>query len=316
MSGIAMVFSGQGQQYLGMGQSLYDAYPLVRDFFAQAENITGMELKRLCFEGPMEELTETANLQPAITAVNIACFMVLREKGIMPAVVAGHSLGEITALFACGCLNLEQTLSFVKRRGEVMHREAEANPGVMRTIIGLDSAVVREVCAQVDGVVQAANLNTPIQTVITGEATAVDEAVRILKEKKARIVPLKVSGPWHSPFMQKAEDELKPMLEAMEFAVPSCFMAPNVSGKPTKDPQVIKSELMSQIVRPTNWLDTARNIWGMGIRVFIQAGPKNVLVNMISQTIEREAPEAQRADLLISNVEDVETLEKALVVLK
>ncbi len=315
MTAIAMVFSGQGPQYVGMGKSLYDAYPLVQDCFAKAEAITGMELKRLCFEGPMEELTQTANLQPAITVVNMACFLVLKENGITPFAVAGHSLGEITALFACGCLSFEEALGFVKLRGAIMDREANANPGIMKLIMGPKNAEVEAVCAKVKGVVQAANLNTPTQTVITGEEAAVNEAAAILKEQKARIMPLKVSGPWHSPFMQKAEDELKQTIAGMSFAAPVCYMVPNVTGMPTKDPEVIKAELMRQIVRPTNWVDTAKNMWGLGLRVYVQAGPKNALVAMISQSAEQLFPE-EKESLLTCNVEDVDTLEKALSALK
>lgn len=315
MTAVAMVFSGQGPQYVGMGKSLYDAYPLVRDFFHKAESITGMELRRLCFEGPIDELTQTVNLQPAITTVNMACFLVLKENGIVPAAVAGHSLGEITALAACGCLSFEEALSFVRLRGSIMEREARANPGIMRIVMGISAQEIKEVCDRVGGVAQAGNLNTPVQTVITGEEKAVSEVARILKEeKRAKILPLKVSGPWHSPFMQKAEDELNQTLAKMNFAVPTCWMVPNVSGQPTKDPEVIKAELSRQIVCPTNWLDTAKNIWKMGINTFVQAGPKNALIGMIKQTIELTAPDKEK--LVTANAEDVDTLNEALNILK
>ena len=316
MSGIAMVFSGQGPQYVGMGKNLYDNFQLVRDFFDKAETITNMELKHLCFEGPLEELTQNVNLQPAISVVNMACFLVLKEHGINPTAVAGHSLGEITALAACGCLTFDEALAFVKLRGQIMDREAKANPGIMRLILGPKIAEVQEMCRQVDGVVQPANLNTPTHTVITGEEKAVTEVANRMKALKARVLPLKVSGPWHSPFMQKAEDELNQTVAKMDFKTPTCWMVPNVSGTPTKDPQVIKSELMRQIVQPTNWVASTQNMWKMGIHTFVQAGPKNALVGMISQTIEQTVSEDERKDLITCNVEDMETLEKTLATLK
>ena len=311
MSGIAVVFSGQGPQYVGMGKSLYDHFPEVEKLFNDASAITGVPLSALCFEGPLADLTRTANLQPAITTVNLASYMVLKDKGFKPQAVAGHSLGEISALVACGCWSVEQALAFVKVRGLVMDREATLNPGVMKMVMGPSNARVREVCDQVGGTVQIANFNTPKQSTLTGEANAVEAAAAILKQEKARIIPLKVSGAWHSSLMQKAEDELRGVIEKMEFAQPTCYMVPNVSGRPTKDPAIIKRELMQQIVRPTNWVETATGMWGLGIRTYVQAGPKNALVAMFKQTFEEVyGQEAEQA--LISNVEDIDTLQSTM----
>lgn len=312
MSGIGMVFSGQGTQYVGMGKSLYENFPQVEKLFTDASAIIGLPLSELCFNGPLAELTITANLQPAITVVNLACFMVLQEKGVKPAAVAGHSLGEISALVACGCWSVEQALNFVKLRGLIMDREASLNPGVMKMVMGPSNERVQQVCVQVDGVVQLANMNTPNQSTLTGAADAVEAAAAILKQEKARIIPLKVSGPWHSCFMQKAEDELKAVIEGMDFAAPNCYMLPNVSGKPSKDPQFIKQELMRQIVSPTNWVETARGMWGLGLNTFLQVGPKNALVGMIKQTIEETYDNAQ---VKTGNVEDMESLEKTMALL-
>ena len=190
MGNIAVVFPGQGSQYVGMGRALYEASDQAKKIFAAAEKASGLAIKSLCFEGPMEDLTQTMNLQPAVVAVDLACWQLLAETGLKPQAVAGHSLGEYPALAASGAISIEDCLRLASLRGKLMEKEANANPGAMSAVMGLPPEEVAALTEQTDGVVQPANYNSPGQTVITGEKQAVAQAGKLAKEKGAKVIPL------------------------------------------------------------------------------------------------------------------------------
>jgi [acyl-carrier-protein] S-malonyltransferase len=305
MKRIALLFPGQGSQYVGMGESLFAAVSGADRLLQLAERQSGLPLRRLCLQGPLEELTETVNLQPALTLVNLTVWQALQKAGVTPYVTAGHSLGEYAALAACGCLSAEKVLELVSLRGRFMHEQALANPGTMAAVMGLSAREVKILCAQADGVVQPANYNTPQQTVITGSREGVAAAGQLIKEHKGKVVPLKVSGPWHSPLMQGAAEKMTAVIDGLEFAPPVCRHAPNASGRLSGDPVFIKDELKKQITSSVHWLQTIENMLEEDVEIFIEAGPKNILSGMVKKIV----PES-RAE--IYNVEDVETLQAAL----
>ena len=284
MAKAAIVFPGQGSQYLGMGQAWMEATPEGRDIFALAEKASGLPLIKLCQEGPLEELTRTVNLQPAIIAVDLCCWQGLAAAGVKPYAVAGHSVGEYAALAAAGVLTPAQCLELITLRGQLMDRDATANPGAMTAIMGAGPDEVAALCEQVDGEVQPANYNTPSQTVITGEKNAVAQAGALAKAKGLKAIPLKVSGAWHSPLIAEAGKDMAAALEPLSFAAPTCLHVPNTTGEPTNDQGIIKNELMKQLTSPVRWVQTIQALLGQGVDVFIEAGPKNVLAGLIKKT--------------------------------
>jgi [acyl-carrier-protein] S-malonyltransferase len=296
MSSIAVVFPGQGSQYVGMGQALCQASPAARAVFETAESLSTLAIQRLCFEGPLEELTQTINLQPAVVAVDLACWLALKEAGIQPVAVAGHSLGEYPALVACGAISVEEALRLVSLRGRLMEREALAHPGAMSALMGLSPDEVLALTQEVDGVVQPANFNTPQQTVITGSVEAVAAANALAKSRGAKAIPLKVSGAWHSPFMEAAGVDMRSALEDVVFQPLTCAHVPNTTGQPTRDVAVARQEIMGQLTSPVRWVQTVQALVAMGVDTFIEAGPKNVLAGLIKKT----APDGVR----VFNVED------------
>jgi len=304
MSQIAVVFPGQGSQYVGMGREFCAASAQAREIMAQAEAISGLPIGRLCLAGPLDELTLTVNLQPAVVAVDLCAWLALQAAGIAPVAVAGHSLGEYPALVAAGAIGVEKCLELVSLRGRLMDREANANPGAMAAIMGLSPEDVARLCAEAGGVVQPANYNTPQQTVITGAAAAVAQASALAKERGGKAIPLKVSGAWHSPLMAQAGVEMKAALAGVAFAPLACLHAPNVSGEPTRDPARAKDQLRDQLTSPVRWVQTVAALIALGVDTFIEAGPKNVLKGLI----QKSAPESVR----VFNVEDPASLEKTL----
>lgn len=307
MSAIAVVFPGQGSQYVGMGKAFFDASPAARAVFQAAEAVSGLAIQRLCVEGPLEELTQTVNLQPAVVAVDLACWLALKEAGIAPLAVAGHSLGEYPALVACGAISVEEALRLVSLRGRLMEREAVAHPGAMSAIMGLNPDQVMLLTQEAGGLVQPANYNTPSQTVITGAAEAVATANALAKSKGAKAIPLKVSGAWHSPLMEAAGVDMRAALEDVVFQPLTCAHVPNTTGQPTRDGAVARAELMRQLTSPVRWVQTIEALLAMGVDTFIEAGPKNVLAGLIKKT----APEGVR----VLNVEDPASLQAALTAL-
>lgn len=303
MQKVAVVFPGQGSQYIGMGQALFEASQEAREVFSLAEQASGLPLQRLCFEGPMDELTQTVNLQPAMVAVDLAVWRMLSDAGVRPVAVAGHSVGEYAALVAAGVLTLADGLKLVSLRGKLMDRDAAANPGAMAAVMGKTPDEVAEICSRAGGVVQPANYNANAQTVITGKSDDVAAAGKIAKEAGAKVIPLKVSGAWHSPLMQKAGEDMRAALTQVSFAAPTCLHLPNTTGRPTRDAAEIKSELMNQLTSSVRWVQSVEAMLGLGVEAFIEAGPKNVLAGLIKKTA---------SDVKIYNVEDPESLEKAL----
>lgn len=304
MAQIAVVFPGQGSQYVGMGQAFCQASPQAREIMAQAEAASGLPIGRLCFEGPLEELTLTVNLQPAVVAVDLCAWLALKAAGVTPLAVAGHSLGEYPALVAAGAISPEKCLELVSLRGRLMDREAQANPGAMAAIMGLSPEDVARLCADAGGVVQPANYNTPSQTVITGAAADVAQASALAKERGGKAIPLKVSGAWHSPLMAQAGVEMKAALAGIGFAPLTCAHVPNTSGQPTREAAQAQAQLLDQLTSPVRWVQTIAALLALGVDTFIEAGPKNVLKGLI----QKSAPESVR----VFNVEDPASLEKTL----
>ncbi len=303
----AFVFPGQGSQYVGMGKDLFENYAVAREVFNRADEILSFPLTELCFEGPKEELQKTVNTQPAVFAVSIAAYKVLREKGIDPAMLAGHSLGEYTALVAAKAISFEDALRLVRRRGQLMQEAVPLGTGGMLAVLGLSREAVAEVVAAAAAVgkVSAANYNSPKQVVLAGELVALEEAVRLAKKAGARrTVPLAVSGPFHSPLMRSAGEKLAEELERISVSNPKKPVVANVSGKVLKTAQAVRSALVRQIYKPIYWEENVQTLLNEGINVFIEVGPGKVLSGLV-----RKVTPAGTVHL---NVEDRESIEKVI----
>jgi [acyl-carrier-protein] S-malonyltransferase len=305
MADLAFLFPGQGSHYLGMGKAFFDGHVSVRRLFEEASDATGMNLARLCFEGPEAELVQTANVQPAITLVNLACREVLREEGLSMGAVAGHSLGEYAALCAAGVLSFADTMRLVQRRGSAMQQAADRHPGGMVAVFGLDVDTLSSICSEVAeiGSVEVANQNSPGQVALTGDKDALKRASELAKQRGAKLtVPLKVSGAWHSKFMADAQTPMRAALEEVELREPSVPVMANVSGRP-HDPQpaAIRAALVDQIIRPVLWARSISALIDAGHRTFVEVGPGKVLSGLMKD-ISREVK--------AYNVQDVDTLAK------
>lgn len=306
MKKTAFLFPGQGSQSVGMGVELYQKYDEVKKYFDMAEEITGINLSELCFKGPIKDLTDTINLQPAITLVNLACLFALESKGISPDISAGHSLGEYSALYAGKIISLEDTIRLVYKRGELMHREATANKGAMSAIIGLDIEQVQDIVdkAQEHGIVSVANHNAQKQIVITGEPAPVKKAGSIASEQKGKAIPLKVSGAWHSLLIKGAEQEFKEFIRAMEFNKPESAVIHNVCADFINEPEQIKDIMVKQLCSPVKWYDTVRRLMDEKVEVFVEVGPGKVLAGLLRKIVPKDYP------CKIFNVSDIKSLEK------
>lgn len=287
MSKIAFVFPGQGSQFVGMGKDLYVKRPEIRSIFETAAKITGLEVDSLCFDGPLERLTETVHLQPAITAVNLSCLAVFREEGVAPDIVAGHSLGEYSALYAAGVINLDDTLHLVSERGRLMQREAERHPGGMLAAVGLDISTMRSLLDTVktEGVCAVANHNAEKQIVMTGEKRALDALSGLIAANGGKAIPLNVSGPWHSPLMQDAADQFRAFLGKVEFSSPSIPVLFNVTGLEIWSPEEIREIMARQIHSSVLWYDIMRRMIADGVSDFVEVGPKKVLIGLLKKTL-------------------------------
>ncbi|MEW5724050.1 MAG: ACP S-malonyltransferase [Thermodesulfobacteriota bacterium] len=287
----AFLFPGQGSQFVGMGRDFHQAHPWAREIFELADRVTRKPITTLCFEGPIEELTLTVNLQPAITAVNLVCFQALADEEVLPEAVAGHSLGEYSALAAAGVLMAEDTFRLVNLRGELMQRDAERRPGSMQAVMGLSRPEVEAIAelARARGVVVVANHNTPWQFILTGESEAVSAAAKFAQTKGGKTMPLAVSGAWHSPLMAEAAADFARALDETTFLTPACAVYLNVTGQPETDPARIKEELKKQIISPVRWCDTIENMAADGITDFVEVGPKKVLSGLVRKTLPKEA---------------------------
>lgn len=279
----AYVFPGQGSQFSGMGKDLYEQSTIARAMMDQANSILGFDLTQVMFEGTEEELKQTKITQPAIFLHSVSLAAAL-GSAFQPQMVAGHSLGEISALVANKTLSFESGLTLVYKRAMAMQRACELNPSTMAAILGMEDARVEEICASIAGVVVAANYNCPGQLVISGENQAVDEACAALSAAGAkRALRLPVGGAFHSPLMEPAREELAEAIAASRFEVPICPVYQNVNARPTTDPQEIKNLLMQQLTAPVRWTQTMENMLADGCTEVIEVGPGKVLQGLFKK---------------------------------
>ncbi|WP_103130884.1 ACP S-malonyltransferase [Deinococcus aerius] len=300
---VAALFPGQGSHAVGMGADLTAAFPEAEAVYAEAE-ATLPGLRALVEEGPLEALTLTANQQPALVAASVAAYRAWQaQTGLTPAFAAGHSLGEYSALVAAGALDLADALRLTRRRGELMQEAVPVGVGAMSAVMG-DPDVVREVCGAVGGIVQPANFNAPTQTVISGEKAAVDAAAAELKGRGLKVIPLKVSAPFHCALMQPAQDALMPDLQATSFAPFAFPVYANVTAEANSDPGTLPDLLARQITGSVRWVETIRALADAGAEVFIEFGPGTVLTGLVKRIL----PEART--LNVGTAEQVRAFER------
>lgn len=304
----ALIFPGQGSQSVGMGRQLALKFPVAMEAFKQADDWLGFALSRLAWEGPEEELNDTVNTQPALLVHSVAALRVLEEilPGFKPAFVAGHSMGELSALVSASALSFQETLLLVRRRGELMKRAGEASPGGMAAILGLDISVIEQICVQAsssDEVVQVANDNCPGQIVISGSSSALERAINLARQAGARrIVPLAVSIAAHSPLMGSAQDDFNLAVAQVNIVDPIIPIIGNVTATPLTTAAEIRADLQAQLTSPVRWTESVRYMVSQGINTFIEVGNGSVLSGLVKR-IHREAYAVS-----LGNPEDFEKL--------
>lgn len=290
-AGIAYVFPGQGSQYVGMGKQLYEKFPAARQVFDRADDVLGFSLSKLCFEGPVEELNDTINAQPAIMTVSIACLETIKTyyndvvgSTLVPMLVAGHSLGEFTALVAAGVLDFDDGVQLVRERGRLMKENSERNPGGMAAIIGLDRDTLHQVCldAQAVGIVTLANDNSPGQTVLSGELAALQRAMELAKERGAKLVrQLAITVASHSPLMQQAAQLFGETVKNFYLHPPEVPLLSNITAQALTSVDELRQEMIEQLTRPVQWTHSIQTAIGAGVNTFVELGPNQVLSGLI-----------------------------------
>ncbi len=284
----AYVFPGQGAQFIGMGKDLYENSALAKELFEKANEILGFRITDIMFEGTAEELKETKVTQPAVFLHSVILAKTLGED-FKPEMVAGHSLGEFSALVANGALSFEDGLKLVSQRALAMQKACEIKPSTMAAVLGLADNIVEEVCASIDGIVVAANYNCPGQLVISGETSAVEKACEAMKAAGAkRALLLPVGGAFHSPMMEPAREELAAAIEATTFSTPICPVYQNVTANAVSDPSEIKKNLIIQLTAPVKWTQSVQQMIKDGATLFTEVGPGKVLAGLIGK-IDKEA---------------------------
>jgi [acyl-carrier-protein] S-malonyltransferase len=279
----AYVFPGQGAQFIGMGKDLYDKSPLAKEMFGKANKLLKFNITDQMFSGTEEDLKQTKVTQPAIFLHSTILAAVLGNS-FKPDMVAGHSLGEFSALVANKTLSFEDGLMLVSKRAMAMQKACEKTPSTMAAILGLDDKIVEDVCASIKEIVVPANYNSPGQIVISGSNEAIDKAIEILKVKGAkRALKLSVGGAFHSPLMESARLELEEAIRTTYFSKPFCPVYQNVNAKPSVDPEVIKSNLVSQLTSPVRWTQSVINMISDGVTSFVEVGPGSVLQGLIKK---------------------------------
>ena len=307
MGKIAFVFPGQGAQAVGMGKELFDKYDVAKKMFAEADEALGFSIKKLCFEGPADDLKLTANTQPAILTVSVIADAILKEEGVTPNIAGGHSLGEYSALVSAGAIDFADAVALVNKRGQFMQEAVPVGQGAMAAIIGLSDEVIIDACAKATkeaGEVQAVNFNCPGQTVIAGKTAGVEKAVALLTEagaKKAVLLP--VSAPFHSTLMQPAAEKLAAELEKVTIRDAAFPVAANVNGKLETKAEEIKKNLITQAANPVKWIDCVKTMVDFGADTYIEAGPGKTLCGF-NKRIDNS--------LKSLNVENAESLQKVL----
>jgi len=301
---IAFLFPGQASQFVGMGKDLYDASPHAAKVFDLADNVLDIRIKSFCFCGPEESLRQTAVTQPAVFTHSVAALEMLREKGITPDIVAGHSVGELAALVAASVITTEDGLRLVSVRAQAMSAAGKTRSGTMAAIIGLDDETVETLCGEASsaGLVRPANFNCPGQTVISGEDRGITKAMELAKEMGAkRALPLPVSGAFHSDLMKPAVEALTSALEGIAFSSPSVPVVPNVTATPTTDPDELKRLLIEQVVSPVRWTESVQRLSQAGVDKAYEVGPGSTLKGLIRR-IDR--------DITVETVGTLEDMER------
>ena len=302
--GLALIFPGQGSQYVGMGKDFYENFESVRTVFEKANEILDFNLTQIVFN---EEklLNKTIYTQPAILTVSYAIYQVFKSlyPNIKVLYTAGHSLGEYSALLASNALTFEDALQLVRKRAEYMQNAIPEGKGAMAAVIGISPNEVRELCKQVNGIVEAVNLNSPLQTVVAGEAAAVKEFLKIAKAKKIKVIPLKVSVPSHSSLMREAAEKFKGELKKVTFRNAQIPIVQNYDAKAHINAEEIRINLYLQLFNPVRWTDSVKYMVNHGVNTFIELGPKNVLSKLVKQIV----PNVQTYN--IDKVEDLKKLE-------
>jgi [acyl-carrier-protein] S-malonyltransferase len=291
-----------------MGKDLYQEFDYVREIFDMAEETAKMKLSKLCFEGPMPELTLTVNVQPAVTTVNLACLAILEKEGRGADLLAGHSLGEFSALNAAGIVSRHDALRLVSRRGALMHRESRKYEGAMTAVVGLAIDEVAQITetVQTDGAVSVANHNTEKQIVITGSPGPVEKAAAMAVEKGARAIKLKVSGAWHSVLIKGAEEEFGAFIDTVDFTAPEIPVIHNVTAETCDDPGEVRNLMVRQLCSPVRWYDSVEKMLQAGVTTFVEVGPGKVLAGMMKKSLPKDTP------VSIYNVNNLKTLEAYL----